>query len=116
MLADLHLAEDAFALHLLLQRLQRLVDIVIANENLYQRTLSISGSRPGGACGRAGLISLGENISPASLASRREIDRPFTSPPPLWQAAHHAKSEFLQVLPDFVRGCLCSLGGTSDKA
>src|SRR5581483_4436852 len=30
----LHLAERAFALHLLLERLQRLVDVVVANENL----------------------------------------------------------------------------------
>ena len=36
MAAHLHLAEDAFALHLFLQRLERLIDIVVANENLYQ--------------------------------------------------------------------------------
>jgi hypothetical protein len=30
----LHLAERALALHLLLQRLERLVDVVVANENL----------------------------------------------------------------------------------
>jgi hypothetical protein len=35
MLAELHLAEDAFALHLLLQRPQRLVDIVVTDENLH---------------------------------------------------------------------------------
>src|ERR1700691_2748373 len=34
MAPELHLAEDAFALHLLLQRLQRLVDIVVANDDL----------------------------------------------------------------------------------
>src|SRR5262249_40809170 len=33
--AELHLAEDALALHLFLQRLESLVDIVIANENLH---------------------------------------------------------------------------------
>jgi hypothetical protein len=32
--AELHLAENALALHLLLQRLEGLVDIVVANENL----------------------------------------------------------------------------------
>src|SRR6185312_9952128 len=32
--AQLHLPEDAFALHLLLQRLQRLVDIVVADDDL----------------------------------------------------------------------------------
>src|SRR5262249_26672051 len=31
----LHLAEDTFALHLLLQDTQRLIDIVVANENLH---------------------------------------------------------------------------------
>jgi hypothetical protein len=41
----LHLAERAFALHLLLQRLQRLVDVVVANENLDDDTSS-SGAAP----------------------------------------------------------------------
>jgi hypothetical protein len=34
-LAELHLAEDTFALHLPLQRFEGLIDIVIANENLH---------------------------------------------------------------------------------
>src|SRR5689334_20387652 len=33
--AKLHLAENALALHLLLQRLEGLVDVVVANENLH---------------------------------------------------------------------------------
>ena len=32
--AQLHLPEDAFALHLLLQGLEGLVDVVVANDNL----------------------------------------------------------------------------------
>jgi len=36
MIATLHLAESAFPLHLLFERLQGLVDVVVANENLYQ--------------------------------------------------------------------------------
>jgi len=35
MAAELHLAEDALALHLLLQHLEGLVDIVVADENLH---------------------------------------------------------------------------------
>jgi hypothetical protein len=35
MLAELHLAEDAFALHLSLQRLKGLIDIVVADKNLH---------------------------------------------------------------------------------
>src|SRR6202007_91412 len=35
MAAELHLAEDALALHLLFQRLESLIDIIIANENLH---------------------------------------------------------------------------------
>src|SRR3978361_158204 len=35
MAAELHLAENTLALHLLLQRLEGLIDIVIANENLH---------------------------------------------------------------------------------
>jgi hypothetical protein len=33
--AELHLAENSLALHLLFQRLEGLVDIVVANENLH---------------------------------------------------------------------------------
>jgi hypothetical protein len=33
--AELHLAEDTLALHLLLERLESLVDVVVANENLH---------------------------------------------------------------------------------
>ena len=32
-------AENAFALHLFLQRLQSLIDIVVANENLHESIL-----------------------------------------------------------------------------
>src|SRR5258708_22597317 len=35
MAAELHLAENSLALHLLLQRLEGLIDVVIANENLH---------------------------------------------------------------------------------
>ena len=37
--AQLHLAEYAFALHLLLQRLERLVDIVVAYDYLNDRSI-----------------------------------------------------------------------------
>jgi len=37
----LHFAERAFALHLLLQGLQGLIDVVVADENLDQGSLSI---------------------------------------------------------------------------
>ena len=35
MTAKLHFAENALALHLLLERLEGLVDIIVANENLH---------------------------------------------------------------------------------
>lgn len=38
-IATLHFAESAFPLHLLFERLQRLIDVVIAYENLYQDRL-----------------------------------------------------------------------------
>jgi hypothetical protein len=41
MLTELHLAEDAFALHLLLQHLEGLVDIVVTDENLHAAFLII---------------------------------------------------------------------------
>jgi hypothetical protein len=34
--AQLHFTEDAFALHLSLQRLEGLIDIVVADENLHE--------------------------------------------------------------------------------
>jgi hypothetical protein len=40
MLAELHLAEYALALHLLLQHPEGLVDIVVADENLHARCSS----------------------------------------------------------------------------
>jgi hypothetical protein len=36
---EFHLAEDAFPLHLLFQRLERLIDIVVANDDLQARLL-----------------------------------------------------------------------------
>jgi hypothetical protein len=41
MAAELHLAENTLALHLLLQHLERLVDIVIADENLHAAFLFV---------------------------------------------------------------------------
>ena len=40
MSAQLHFAENALALHLLLQRLEGLVDIVVPDENLHAAYLS----------------------------------------------------------------------------
>ena len=40
MAAELHLTEDAFALHLLLEGLEGLVNIVVADENLHASILS----------------------------------------------------------------------------
>jgi len=39
MRAELHFAEDTLALHLLLQHLEGLVDIVVTNENLHAELL-----------------------------------------------------------------------------
>ena len=42
--AQLHLSEDAFTLHLLLQRLESLINIVIANNYLHAQVTFISSS------------------------------------------------------------------------
>ena len=42
MSAQLHLAENALALHLLLQRLEGLVDVVVPDENLHAAYLSLN--------------------------------------------------------------------------
>jgi len=44
----LHLAERAFTLHLLLQGLERLIDVVVADENLNQGYLSCCALEPPG--------------------------------------------------------------------
>jgi hypothetical protein len=41
MAAKSHLAENTFALHLLFQHPQRLVDIVVTDENLHERSSSM---------------------------------------------------------------------------
>ncbi len=43
MAAKLHLAENALALHLLLERLEGLVDVVVANENLHACSFVVPG-------------------------------------------------------------------------
>ena len=45
--AELHLAEDTFALHLLLQDAQRLIDIVFADENLHFDRFASKPGAPG---------------------------------------------------------------------
>jgi hypothetical protein len=44
-LAELHLAEEALALHLLLQYPEGLLDIVVANKNLHAAILSFERSK-----------------------------------------------------------------------
>src|SRR4029077_1057306 len=53
--AELHLSEDAFALHLLLQDAQRLIDVVFTNENLhFDRFLPCMRGHPGNSPGAIG--------------------------------------------------------------
>jgi len=42
---ELHFAEYALALHFLLQRLEGLIDIVIANEDLHEKASPVCGMR-----------------------------------------------------------------------
>jgi hypothetical protein len=44
MSAELHLAENALALHLLLKRLEGLVDVIVSDENLHASFLLIGNS------------------------------------------------------------------------
>src|SRR5580658_6807661 len=45
MAPELHLAENALALHLLLERLEGLIDIIVADENLHASSFSVRSSR-----------------------------------------------------------------------
>ena len=70
----LHFAESAFPLHLLFERLQRLVDVVIADENLYQDPFStVMQTRTGSparlrrrALSEGGVIAKGRALSMAA--------------------------------------------------
>ena len=53
MAAELHLAEQTFALHLFLQRLEGLVDIVVTDENLHVELLFEAVNRPDSQAARA---------------------------------------------------------------
>src|ERR1700722_3803846 len=51
--SQLHLAEDSFPLHLLLERFQRLIDIVVAYEHLHLAAFSFSADKRPANRGRA---------------------------------------------------------------
>jgi hypothetical protein len=44
----LHFTENTLTLHLFLQRLERLIDVVVTNDDLYQTGLSLPFLPPGG--------------------------------------------------------------------
>ena len=62
--AELHLAKNAFTLHLLLQRTQRLIDVIVANEDLHERT------------------------TPSDFGKRQRADHPAAAPSP-----YHSSNE-----------------------
>ena len=70
MAAELHLAEDALTLHFLLQRFERLIDIVVTNQNLHLAAISCLNHTP--TIGTCRIIRNG-------LPRRKEgdITRPF---------------------------------------
>jgi hypothetical protein len=45
--AQLHLAENTFPLHLLLERFERLIDVVVTNQNLHLAAFSFRYARQG---------------------------------------------------------------------
>src|SRR5712692_9453855 len=75
MAAQLHLAENPLALHLLLQRLEGLVDIVVANENLHVFPLGCDSS-PANTTARRGCAAAERAHVPAlrALVHRRRAD------------------------------------------
>src|SRR5262245_60898270 len=71
MAAKSHLAKNTFALHLLFQHPQRLVDIVVTDENLHERSssmlrmgLAVNGSGGGLLLGPVFFLSCGSAIHP----------------------------------------------------
>src|SRR5262249_58292443 len=79
-----HLAEDAFALHLLLQDPKRLVDVVVADENLQGMLPSLAGA---GGRTRAGVTAL-------ATSAKRSVKRvPATGEP---AAGAHAPCQYIR--------------------
>src|SRR5262249_723106 len=65
--AELHLAENALALHLLFQRLEGLVDVIVANENLHASSFSVRSVSALGKWDRGGAGSSAHATSGRSL-------------------------------------------------
>ena len=79
MAAELHLAEDALALHLLLQHLEGLVDIVVTDENLHAVSLRLridepDGGRTDGQVARATGARICRMRVPTAPAVRTDVD------------------------------------------
>ena len=75
MSAEFHLAEDALALHLLLQHLEGLVDIVVTDENLHAAFLfdrAIDGSDGQGDRGQSRTDM--HDQMPMTLTVRTDVD------------------------------------------
>ena len=71
MAAELHLAKDALALHLLLQHFESLVDIVVTDENLHVAFLfAREVDRPNGRAARALAQGYPENRSGLHSSAR----------------------------------------------
>src|SRR5437762_11911806 len=69
MTPELHFAKDAFPLHLLFQRFQRLIDIVVANDDLQAGLLLQSG---------AGSYQTSDNLSIAAPIGNRPTNLKVT--------------------------------------
>ena len=92
MAAELHLAEETFALHLLLQRLEGLVDIVVADENLHVVFLfKPAADRPNSqGAWAAGRYPQALPITTRSLSRTRMFHiRPFTGTKKLYRKNQH---------------------------
>jgi hypothetical protein len=72
--AKLHLAENTLALHLLFQRLEGLIDVIIANENLHACSSRIA--RTGG-CSERPVAQIGYEAGarPAEKSPRLLLER-----------------------------------------
>ena len=77
MATQLHLAENTFALHFFLERLERLIDIIVANENLHWADCSFQGDAP-----RIGAAKNAPRRLPVQEGARYNMGVPAFQPPP----------------------------------
>jgi aquaporin Z len=99
--AELHLAENTLALHLLLQRLEGLIDVVIANENLH------AASSFNGSDWNSGKVKGRQKAWPLTLSARMYQTKPPMSTGGSWIYAENGPNRLRELARKLVSSLQC---------